>query len=235
MELLVVIAITAILAGLMLPALAAAKERSRRAACKSTMRNFFMACQMYADDNRGFLPSSADNKGNSQGTYLSDLTYSNMVSYGGDERILYCPNIVFGSEPMRTSFGYRIGYNYLAGNGSDDTPGWTPDKGPDRWYPSRKMTDAGTNVLLADANTWRMASARSTRMVMAVAPHGRAGSILQNSSSFTHNLPGKKAADIGAIGGNILFLDGSVRWKNIDAMMTYRGSSDGTSASFGAW
>jgi len=55
-ELLVVIGIIAILASLLLPALAHAKERGRRTVCLSNLRQLGMAIHTYAADNDGNIP-----------------------------------------------------------------------------------------------------------------------------------------------------------------------------------
>src|SRR5690348_2890588 len=54
-ELLVVIAIISLLAALLLPALREARERGRRAVCVSNLRQLFLAANLYADDNNGWL------------------------------------------------------------------------------------------------------------------------------------------------------------------------------------
>jgi prepilin-type N-terminal cleavage/methylation domain-containing protein len=55
-ELLVVIAIIAVLAALLLPAVAAAREKGRGAQCASNLRQWGLAFNMYAGDNDDFLP-----------------------------------------------------------------------------------------------------------------------------------------------------------------------------------
>ena len=55
-ELLVVIAIVAILAGLLLPAMSAAKANSRRIACVSNLHQIGLAVRNYSIDNGGLIP-----------------------------------------------------------------------------------------------------------------------------------------------------------------------------------
>ena len=59
-ELLVVIAIIAILASLLLPALAQAREKARAAACRSNMHQLALGVVMYADENSEFFPWPGD-------------------------------------------------------------------------------------------------------------------------------------------------------------------------------
>jgi prepilin-type N-terminal cleavage/methylation domain-containing protein/prepilin-type processing-associated H-X9-DG protein len=59
-ELLVVIAIIAILASVLLPALAQAREKARAAACRSNMHQVALGIVMYADENSDYFPWPGD-------------------------------------------------------------------------------------------------------------------------------------------------------------------------------
>src|SRR6476660_9645152 len=78
-ELLVVIAIIGILAALLLPALNAAKNRAKRTACLSNLKQVNAGLLMYADDNSGAMPKQSNVSTN----YLVYFYKESMKSYVG--------------------------------------------------------------------------------------------------------------------------------------------------------
>lgn len=68
-ELLVVIAIIAILAAILFPVFANAKERARQAKCLNNLKQLTQAFKQYCDDNNGVMPSSCANKSQPLNTY----------------------------------------------------------------------------------------------------------------------------------------------------------------------
>ena len=88
-ELLVVIAIIAILAALLLPALARAKAKAKEANCLSNFRQWAMAANLYAGDNRGRFPMFG-NTGNNPWDVASDMV-PGLLDYGLTVPMWFCP------------------------------------------------------------------------------------------------------------------------------------------------
>ncbi|MEY2410829.1 MAG: hypothetical protein QOF48_3499 [Verrucomicrobiota bacterium] len=94
-ELLVVIAIVALLAGLLLPALARAKEQARRIKCVSNLKQVSLAIKLFALEQDGYYPwhISPD----AGGTYgaLAGESWRNFSAASNDlasPKILVCPS-----------------------------------------------------------------------------------------------------------------------------------------------
>jgi len=95
-ELLVVISIISILAGILLPGLARAREAARRASCASNLRQLGLSIAMYANENRGTFPPIQYRIGENcrdRNTRVFMLNGPLMYpEYFNDARVLVCPS-----------------------------------------------------------------------------------------------------------------------------------------------
>ena len=190
-ELLVVIAIIAILASILFPAFARARENARRASCQSNLKQLMLGVVQYTQDYDERLPSVSDNVATTpvQGNWTSyagtpavfDPSLGSLYPYIKSKQIYVCPS---------DSTGQTRGQSYA--------------------------TNSCLNPGAPDANKLRagqsMAFFEETTKWMAL---GEEGSPTDNSASTDDAFLYVNSNDFTSRhleGSNIAFLDGHVKW-----------------------
>ncbi|UCD30288.1 MAG: DUF1559 domain-containing protein [Planctomycetota bacterium] len=236
-ELLIIILIISLLMAILLPALSSAREKARRTLCRSHIHQFIIGIHVYSDKSDGKLPSGLSDRGTDEHTpVISTVTRKLLIDNIGDERILICPSM---REPFTMpggwyhneygNYGFIIGYNYLGGH--SETPWPLVGRANAKWYSPHKVSTSKASIpLVTELNAW------TTGGNMTFAPHGKTGAIHIADDFSNSGLNGIPSQEIGAVGGNIGLIDGSVTWKPMEDMKIYRGSRlHGMRGCFAAW
>jgi prepilin-type N-terminal cleavage/methylation domain-containing protein/prepilin-type processing-associated H-X9-DG protein len=124
-ELLVVIAIIAILAAILFPVFARAREKARQSSCSSNVKQWCLAAMMYAQDYDERFPKHGTN---CSGTTTTDpCQYTKLQPYVKNTQMWYCPSAT------TVRYGWNIG---LPNNGVGE--------------PLGSFTQPASTVLIAD-------------------------------------------------------------------------------------
>ena len=213
-ELLVVIAIIGVLAALLLPALASAKERAKRLQCLNNLRQVNLSLRMYADSNTEKFPHV------DAGHWAWDVPWKvgdSMMQNGATLPILFCASAGFDNQDYINLWNFKtnvyrvVGYaltfpgtvSVLATNqNSSLLPQSITDTNLNVTYPAPSPSE---RVLMSDAVISKPHNADEAHRWLNSYTNIKGGYFKLHQ---TAHLNGTQPA-----GGNVSMLDGHVEWR----------------------
>ena len=228
-ELLVVIAIIAILAAILLPVLAQAAERGRRAQCLSNLKQIATGMNLYAGDNHGLVIPVRTQGNNGVPNALNPIDATNtsdfqmpVVTPATTPSCWNCPDRPLNLPGYDSTFNqFIIGYCYFGGitiwypsPGGNPNTTQTVNKG--EGHSPVNLNFSATKpywAFAADANI-KIASGSSAAWASVVVP-----TTDPRYWIYANIPPHRKGGN--AAGGNECFVDGSASWHPFNTMHHY--------------